>query len=100
MVSSLDNFTLLKLMLMKFYLISLLFFAVSCNKGSGKSCPLQTYTIECSESMPDLEFGGYVSGTNQYIIEANCPEDAIKMAKDMSYDIEGSSWYKHCYVIP
>ena len=55
------------------------------------------YNIECAERYPDLEFPGYLTGTNQYSIQSNCLEDAIEQARDMSYDFGGS--YKHCQVV-
>jgi hypothetical protein len=69
----------------------------SCSKNSGESCPEQTYTIECSESYPDFEFSGYLTGTNTYNIQSTCPEDAIKAAAEMSYDY--GQLYKHCHVV-
>lgn len=69
----------------------------SCNKNSEKSCPEQTYTIECSESYPDMEFSGYLTGINTYSIQSNCPENAVKAAQDMSYDFGRT--YKHCHVV-
>lgn len=77
--------------------IVILFFVISCKKNS-KECPLQTYTIECAERSPDAVFGGYNTGTNQYTIQSNCPEDAEKEAKNMSYDF--GSQYRRCRVVP
>ena len=76
--------------------ISLLFFVTSCEKKSD--CPLQTYKIQCAERSPDAVFGGYNTATKYYNIQANCPEDADREAKNMSYQFGGS--YKRCYVMP
>ena len=67
-------------------------------KKSGKECPLQTYNVECAQSSIDEVFGGYGTSTQQYTIQANCPEDAKKMAEDMSYNFGQS--YKRCHVVP
>jgi len=77
--------------------ISLLLLVISCKKNSKESCPEQTYNIECAEGYPDLEFPGYLTGTNRYSIQSYCLEDAIKAAQDMSYDFGGS--FKHCQVV-
>lgn len=72
---------------------------ISCKKeDSQKQCPLQTFKIQCDTSTWDLEFGGYNTGTDNGTIQANCPKDAAKVAKDMSYDL--GEVYKHCRIIP
>ena len=75
----------------------LILLVISCKKNSKESCPEQTYNIECAEGYPDFEFSGYLTGTNRYSIQSCCLEDAIKAARDMSYDFGGS--YKHCRVV-
>lgn len=78
-------------------IVSLLFFSLACKKNE-ESCPLQTYTIACDERSPDAVFGGYLTHTNQYSIQSNCPQDAQKAADKMSYDFGGL--YKRCRVVP
>lgn len=89
-----------KQVLKPFFIVLLFMVVVSfpaCKK-SGKECALHTYKVECNQSSIDLVFGGYNTGTHQYTIQANCPEDAQKMAEDMSYNFGQS--YKLCHVIP
>ena len=82
---------------MKIILISCLLISIlSCKKGSKETCPLQTYVIECVESYPDMEFGGYNTGTNVYTIQSNCVQDAINEASEMGYDFGRT--YKRCFV--
>ena len=76
----------------------LVIFFSSCKKESIKQCPLQTYKIQCDTKSLNFEFGVYNTGTETFFIEANCPDDANKAAKDMSYDL--GQLYKHCRVIP
>jgi hypothetical protein len=85
-------------MVMKTIIIALLIFTISCKKGSKETCPERTYNIECSESYPDFEFPGYLTGTNDYNIKSHCLDDAIEEARNMSYDFGQS--YKHCQVKP
>ena len=81
------------------FFISFLSFVISCKKSeSKKACPVQTYKIECTTSAWDSFLGRYDTGTQQGTIQANCPEDAQKMATDMSYGF--GQTYKHCKIIP
>ena len=77
-------------------LMTMFFFVLSCKKG--KDCPLQTYKIKCEERGPDAVFGGYNTGTNIYSIQTNCPKDAEREAKNMSYNFGES--YRRCQVVP
>jgi hypothetical protein len=82
---------------MKIIFFIILLFFVSCKKHS-KECPLQTYQIVCEERAPDAVFGGYNTGTNYYGIQANCPDDAQREAKNISYEF--GNLYKRCSVAP
>lgn len=86
----------------KWFSLVLLFFGmasmVACDKGE-KECPLNTFRIECDESSVDFVFGGYLTGTHQYTIQASyCLDDGQKLADDMSYDFGQS--YRHCRQLP
>ena len=70
---------------------------LACKK-SGKECPEKFYTIECEYSSFDEVFGGYNVGTRQQTIQSNCPEDAEKLAKKMSYTF--GQTYERCKVVP
>lgn len=78
-------------------ILLLAFSSISCSKDA-KDCPLQDYTIECQEKTFDLVFGGYLTGIQRSTIRANCPEDAQRIANDMSYDF--GNLYQHCKVVP
>jgi hypothetical protein len=79
------------------FIIALSFVFLACKKNSKPACPPRLYDISCEESYPDLEFSGYLTGTNVYTIESNCPEDAIKKAEEMSYGY--GQIYKRCHVV-
>ncbi len=68
----------------------------TCSKDS-EECLLQDYKIVCSIQTWDPVFGGYDTGESEYTIQAHCPEDAQKQAKDMSYDY--GNIYQHCHVV-
>lgn len=71
----------------------------ACDKSEDKECPINSFYIKCEESSIDFVFGGYLTGTKYYTIQAAyCPEDGQKLADDMSYSFGKS--YKRCYVQP
>jgi hypothetical protein len=81
-------------------LLFLLMISIPACKKSGihKQCPLQTYNLECRISTYDAVFGGYDRGIQYMTIQTHCPEDAQKLADDMSYNFGNT--YKSCHIIP
>jgi len=84
--------------LFRIYIAILALSTLTTCKKSTPECPLQAYTIECYIKTWDAVFGGYDEGTETGTIQAHCPQDADKIAEDMSSTF--NNVYKHCRIIP